>query len=147
MSLEVIESITFGGRWWVSRNGRGDPCVPGEFGRAHMTFFGSWDRWQISRVQSLPGDTSVFVELDFCHGGDEKERRGKDGASNWAELVCLVNRLYRSFSIIARADRVIFEVNSILYKCFRWPSVFRPTCGGMCDQSVREYLVAQPMGD
>lgn len=65
-------------------------------------------------MQSLPGDTSVFVELDFCHGGDEKERRGKDGASNWAELVCLVNRLYRSFSIIARVDRDNFEVSNSL---------------------------------
>ena len=42
-----------------------------------MAFFGPWDRWQISGVQSLPRDASVFVELDFGHGEGEREGKGQ----------------------------------------------------------------------
>jgi hypothetical protein len=50
--------------------------TPGEFGRTNVAFFGSWNGWQIPRVQSLSRHTSVFVELDFGHGLDEREGRG-----------------------------------------------------------------------
>lgn len=99
--------------------------MPGEFGGTDMTFFCSWDGRQISRVQSLSRDASVFVELDFSHGKCER-----DGASEWAELVwradgkfITVPALYRSLSITTpRADRDNVGVDFI----HQWSSVFRP---------------------
>ena len=66
---------------WVSHGAGGDlteaGIIPGEFSRTHMTFFGPWDGWKISRVQPLSGDASVFVELGSGHDWDGREGRGR----------------------------------------------------------------------